>query len=181
MQEIKKFYALEWFGPYDSVDEIYRDDDTEACSIYLITGKASYERGGERIKYVGITERDPAKRLSDKDHLKKQQDIHCLKFWLGKFSKRSNKNSRSHAELIEKLFVRYLYLSDTSIINCKKKKSPLNSPVVVLNRWLLKGSYQHRQNKPASLKCLPDVIMFDGEEYWGADRLVLQVVNESVE
>ena len=93
MDEIKRLYALEWYGPYESIEDIWNDDDTQSCSIYLITGKEPYERGSQHIKYVGITERDPVKRLSDKDHLKKQEKIKYKKYWVGRFSKSSNRNS----------------------------------------------------------------------------------------
>ena len=109
MEEIKKLYVLEWYGPYDSIEEIWNDNGTEECSIYLITGKERYERGDEHIKYVGITERDPAKRLNDHDHQEKQQKIGYKKYWVGRFSRISNKNSRANAELIETLFIHFLY------------------------------------------------------------------------
>ena len=172
MNEIKQLYALEWLGPYDSIEDVWNDPETESCSIYLITGKESYERGSQHIKYVGITERDPAKRLSDKDHLKKQERIKYKKYWVGKFSKTSNRNRRTHAELIETLFIHFLFLTDVKIINDKKLKSKPRIPVTVLSRWFLKCSYQHRQNNPTVLRDLPDVIMFDGDEYWTSDKLV---------
>ena len=112
MDEIKRLYALEWYGPYESIEDIWNDDDTQSCSIYLITGKEPYERGSQHIKYVGITERDPVKRLSDKDHLKKQEKIKYKKYWVGRFSKSSNRNQRAHVELIETLFIRFLFLAD---------------------------------------------------------------------
>lgn len=171
MNEIKLLYALEWFGPYESIEDIWADDDTSSCSIYLITGKVAYERSSEHIKYVGITERDPAKRLSDKVHQKKQEKIKNKKFWVGKFSKASNRNNRSHAELIETLFVRYLFLADVKLLNDKKKRSIPRKPITVINRWFLKNSNDHRLNKPSLVKDLPDVLLFDGDEYWGANKL----------
>ena len=171
MDEIKRLYALEWYGPYESIEDIWNDDDTQSCSIYLITGKEPYERGSQHIKYVGITERDPAKRLSDKDHLKKQEKIKYKKYWVGRFSKSSNRNQRAHVELIETLFIRYLSLADVKIINDKKLKSIPRTPVTVLSRWFLKNSCQHRLNKPILLRDLPDVIMFDGDEYWTSGKL----------
>ena len=60
---------------------------------------------------------------------------------------------------------------DVKIINDKKSKSIPRTPVTVLSRWFLKNSYQHRQNKPTLLRDLPDVIMFDGDEYWTSGKL----------
>lgn len=171
MEEIKKLYVLEWYGPYDSIEEIWNDNGTEECSIYLITGKERYERGDEHIKYVGITERDPAKRLNDHDHQEKQQKIGYKKYWVGRFSRISNKNSRSNAELIETLFIHFLYIEGVRLINDKKLKKIPDCPLTVLNRWILKYQDSHRVNKPKRLSELPDVLLFDGLEYWGADKL----------
>ena len=171
MDEIKQLYVLEWYGPYDSIDDIWNDSGTEDCSIYLITGKERYERGAEHIKYVGITERDPAKRLSDRDHLEKQKKITYKKYRVGRFSRCSNKNSRAHAELIETLFIRFLFINDVRIINDKKLKKVPDRPLTVINRWILKSQNSHRVNKPSRLSFLPDVLLFDGNEYWGTDKL----------
>jgi hypothetical protein len=171
MKEITRLYALEWYGPYDSIEEMWEDYDTEQCSIYLITGKEKYERGAEHIKYVGITERDPCKRLTDHDHQEKQAKIQYKKYWVGRFSRSSNKNSRAHAELIESLYIRYLYLQEIRIINDKKLKRAPRYPLAVLNRWFRRTSEGHRVNKPARLSDLPDVMLFDGCEYWGSNKL----------
>lgn len=171
MEEIKKIYVLEWYGPYESIEEIWDDLETEDCSIYLITGKEKYERGPEHIKYVGITERDPAKRLSDKDHREKQKLISYKKYWVGRFSQRTNKKSRLNAELIETLFIHYLHISKERIINDKKLKKVPEHPLTVVNRWLLKNIDSHRVNKPRRLSSLPDILLFDGNEYWGAEKL----------
>lgn len=171
MDEIKKLYVIEWYGPYDSIDNIWNDYATEDCSIYLITGKEKYEKGTERIKYVGITERDPAKRLSDKDHFEKQKMITYKKYWVGRFSRSSYKNSRFHAELVETLFIHYLYINRERIINEKKIKKIPEYPLTVVNRWILKNRDLHRVNKPHQLSSIPDVLLYDGNEYWGADKL----------
>lgn len=171
MNEIRKLYVLEWYGPYNSIEEIWNDDDTEECSIYLITGKEKYERGEEHIKYVGITERDPVKRLNDRDHQEKQQKIAYKKYWVGRFSNSSNNNSRTNVELIETLFIHFLYIEGVRLINEKKIKKIPYCPLTVLNRWILKCHEGHRVNKPKRLTELPDVLLFDGVEYWGADKL----------
>lgn len=171
MNEIKKLYVLEWYGPYDSIDAILDDESTEDGSIYLITGKERYEHGGEHIKYVGITERDPAKRLSEPDHQVKQERIFYKKYWVGRFSRSSNRNSRSHAEMIETLFVHFLSLEGARLINDKKIKKIPDTPLAVINRWVLKSQDSHRVNKPSRLSEMPDVLLFDGEEYWGSEKL----------
>lgn len=171
MNEIKKLYVLEWRGPYNSLDELYADSSTIDGAIYLITGKEKYERGSEHIKYVGITERDPAVRLSDRDHKEKQAKIQRKKYWVGSFSKTSNRNTRAHAELIETLFIHYLFIQDVRIINKDKLKKKPSVPLTVLNRWILKCEECHKVNKSSRLADLPDVLLYDGEEYWGSEKL----------
>lgn len=122
MNEIKKLYVLEQRGPYNSQDELYADSSTIDGSIYLITGKEKYERGNEHVKYIGITERDPAVRLRDHDHKEKQGKIQRKKYWVGSFSKAYNRNTRAHVELIETLFIHYLFIQDVRIINKDKLK-----------------------------------------------------------
>jgi hypothetical protein len=172
MKEIKKLYVIEWSGPYASIDELWDDDKVEECSIYLITGREKHERSDNHIKYVGITERDPANRVNEKDHRERQSKIVDKRFWMGRFSRISNKKQRSHAELIETLFIRFLSLQDVRILNDKKKKKVPDCPLAVVNRWGVKYDDKHRLNKPSALNVLPDVLMFDGEEYWGAKKLV---------
>lgn len=173
MNEIKKLYVLEWLGPYNSVNAILDNESTEDGSIYLITGRERYERGSEHIKYVGITERDPAKRLSDPDHLEKQERILYKKYWVGRFSRGSDRNSRSHAELIETLFVHFLTLQGIRLLNDKKTRKVPDIPLAVINRWGLKSHDSHRVNKPSILSDMPDVLLFDGDEYWGSEKLKL--------
>ena len=169
MIEIKQLYALEWLGPYNSIEDMLNDDNVINGSIYLITGRQKYERA-KHIKYIGITERDPAVRLSDKDHKIKQEQILEKKYWVGVFSRVSNRNLRKHAELIETLFIRYLYLNDVKIINKVKLKKEPKCAVVVVNRWN-KDIENHRLYKPSLLSELPDLLIYDGSEYWGTQKL----------
>ena len=180
MEEIKNLYVLEWYGPYASIDDIWNDDNTCDCSVYAITGKSKYERGNEYIKYIGITERDPASRLSDKDHSQKQKLINYKRYWVAKFSRTSNRNLRSHAELIEHLFIRYLSVQYDRIINDKKIKSCPKKPIAVISRWHKQTSGSTRVNKPQVLSELPDILVFDGCEYWGAGKLVRFLSEETI-
>ena len=141
MNEIKKLYVLEWRGPYNSLDELYADSSTIDGSIYLITGK------------------------------EKQGKIQRKKYWVGSFSKASNRNTRAHVELIETLFIHYLFIQDVRIINKDKLKKKPSVPLTVINRWILKCDDCHKVNKSSRLADLPDVILYDGEEYWGSEKL----------
>ena len=72
MSAIKEIYAVEWMGPYSSLEEVCERDGSESCFIYLIVGRLPYERT-KGIKYVGITKRAPNKRMVDKDHQKSKR------------------------------------------------------------------------------------------------------------
>jgi hypothetical protein len=85
MSELKEIYAIDWMGPYDSVEEIKDREGSEECCIYLITGRL-FHNGPLGIRYVGITKRFVGNRLCDKDHLQKQAKIKNKQFWAGRFS-----------------------------------------------------------------------------------------------
>ena len=93
------------------------------------------------------------------------------KYWVGCFSKASNRNTRAHVELIETLFIHYLFIQDVRIINKDKLKKKPSVPLTVINRWILKYDDCHKVNKSSRLSDLPDVILYDGEEYWGSEKL----------
>lgn len=68
----------------------------------------------------------------------------------------------------------HLYISGERIINDKKLKKVPEVPLTVVNRGLLKNNDFHRVNKPNRLSSLPDVLLFNGNEYWGAEKLKYQ-------
>ena len=125
MSEIKEIYVIDWMGPYSSLEEVCERDGSENCFIYLIVGRRPRNRT-IGIKYVGITKRAPNKRMADKDHQKKQEEIKDKKYWVGRFSVSSynnleSKRNRKRAELIESLLVRYLSnISNEKMINWRK-------------------------------------------------------------
>lgn len=180
MSELKEIYAIEWMGPYDSIDEIECREGSEECFIYLITGRF-YHNGPKGIRYVGITKRIVSKRLSDKDHLKKQEKLKDKQFWTGRFSVSAYNNldtkaRRNRAERVETLLVRYLTnVSKIKMINDKKVYSDPIKPIGVINRWQKKYIVEGRYNKPSILSKLPDTLLYVDKEFFAGDKLKLRL------
>ena len=176
MSEIKEIYVIDWMGPYSSLEEVCERDGSENCFIYLIVGRRPRNRT-IGIKYVGITKRAPNKRMADKDHQKKQEEIKDKKYWVGRFSVSSynnleSKRNRNRAELIESLLVRYLSnISNEKMINVKKTLSDPKTPIGIISRWQRKYSEDSRYNKPRVLSKLPDTLIYADKEYWSADKM----------
>ena len=59
-----KVYCVSWRGPY-SLDEIVSNDfsDEDPNVIYLLAGKCLYERGDNKIQYIGISGQGARARL----------------------------------------------------------------------------------------------------------------------
>ena len=183
MSEIKDVYVIEWMGPYDSLDEMYEREGIESCRIYLITGRLPYERTSS-IKYVGITKRNPSKRLNDKDHQEKQKDIKEKQFWAGRFSvTRYNDldslSGRRRAEAVETLLIRYLTnMPGSKMINEKKRYQDPKKPIVIISRWKKKLIDDQRYNKPSILRNLPDTLMYVDGEFYSCDKMSLTLCTD---
>ena len=180
MSELKEIYAIEWMGPYNSIDEIECREGIEECFIYMITGRL-YHGGPRGIRYVGITKRIVSKRLSDKDHLKKQEKIRDKQFWIGRFSVSSYNNldtkaRRNRAEQVETLLVRFLTnVTGLKMINDKKVYSDPIKPIGIINRWQKKYVDENRYNKPTGLLKLPDTLIYVDKEFLVSNNLKLRL------
>ena len=177
MAEIKDAYVIEWMGPYKSIDEMYDYEDTEFCSLYIITGRMKHQKS-YGIKYIGITKRDPCNRLQDPDHIEKQKNIKDKEYWTGRFSVSSYNIltkgvRRNRAELVEHLLVKYLNLKIgyKHFLNDKKTKAYPKKPVVIISRGLSPACDKDRYNKPSILKDLPDVLMYVDGEFFTSNKL----------
>ena len=180
MSELKEIYVIEWMGPYNSIDEIIDREGTEECCIYMITGQRYYN-GPKGIRYVGITKRFVGNRLTDKDHLEKQEKIIGKQFWAGRFSVSSYNNldidaRRKRAERVEALIARYLkHICRLKFINEKKTCSDPKKPICIVNRWQRKKTEGNRYNKPSILKKLPDTLLYVDKEFYAGDNLRLRL------
>ena len=175
MSELKEIYAIEWMGPYDTINELY-DKCSVDCCIYLITGRR-FHNGPLGIRYVGITKRFVGDRLRDKDHQQKQEKLKDKQFWAGRFSVSSYNNleidaRRKRAERVETLLVRYLTnVSRINMINEKKRYSDPKKPIGIINRWQKKNVEEGRYNKPSILSKLPDTLLYVDKEFFAGDKL----------
>ncbi|MBR3390165.1 MAG: hypothetical protein IKG83_06595 [Prevotella sp.] len=180
MSELKEIYAIEWMGPYDSIEEIGDREGSEDCFVYLITGRF-YHNGPMGIRYVGITKRFVGDRLKDKDHQKKQTKLKNKQFWTGRFSVSAYNNldtevRRNRAEKVETLLVRYLTnVSNIKMINDKKVYSDPKKLIGIVNRWQKKYTEEGRYNKPSILSKLPDTLFYVDKEFFAGDKLKLRL------
>ena len=180
MSELKEIYAIEWMGPFDSIDEIKERNGSEDCFIYLITGRL-YHKGPLGIRYVGISKRFVGNRLKDKDHRQKQLQLLNKQFWTGRFSVSTYNNldtkaRRNRAERVETLLVRYLTnKSDIKMINDKKVYSDPCRPIGIVNRWQKKFKEEGRYNKPSILSEIPDTLLYVDKEFFAGDKMKLRL------
>lgn len=175
MSEVKELYAIDWMGPYDSLEEIKEREGSDWCCMYLITGRPPYGRSLS-IMYVGITSRYVDERLAEKDHKKKQERIKDKQYWAGRFSVTSYNiltgTKRFRAELVEHLLVFYLYnLPKSRLINEKKTLTLPKKPVAIISRWQKKSTDDDRYYKPSILHQLPDTLMYADGHFYASDKL----------
>lgn len=175
MSEIKEIYAIDWMGPYDSLEEIKEREGSDWCCMYLITGRPPRGRSFS-IMYVGITSRYVDERLADPDHIKKQEGIRDKQYWAGRFSVASYNiltgAKRNRAELVEHLLAYYLSnLPKSKLINEKKTSTLPKKPVAIISRWQKKRTDDERYNKPSILHQLPDTLMYIDEQFYASDKL----------
>lgn len=104
--------------------------------------------------------------LADKSH-PSEQVIRNRQYWLAHLSNVSQETTRANLELIEHALI---YTCQTDVNKSKKASHP-KKPVVVINRWLtIDGYYRERRISPVQ-KAVPDIILFDGENFWTCEQL----------
>ena len=165
-QPIKKTFVVEWQGPFtqEEVDSII--NKRKSGCMYLVTGLAHYQRGDSILQYIGISTRGAAVRLHDRGHKCEKVPREC-RFWLGHFSNLNQETTRTNLELAEHVLIYHCQPEQ----NVSKKMNPPHKPAIVINRWLkADGKYRTRRTNPAQ-QALPDVILYDGDEFWTCDQL----------
>jgi hypothetical protein len=169
----KQLYILEWYGPYNSSEEMESKAGINDCSVYLITGQNKYSRNNSKCQviYVGMTKRVVPKRIIEKDHIEKQANYKNKQFWAAKFSNISNNNPEAHARLVESCLIRFLSLAGAPLINKQGTRKNPKSDVAVVSRWNKKFSEEGRYNKSSKLWWLSDVILYQNEKFWFSEKI----------
>lgn len=172
-------YTINWMGPFYSLPEALKTQQTENGCIYIVTGKKPGNCKTIGIRYVGISGRDPLTRMYEKDDYAKISTIRCAQYWIGQFSVDrynvfgpSPDPKRKKAELVEHLIVRYISLlrGEKSLVNEKKTKRNPFCPVVIVSRGIQveNDEFIYYPGLPVDL---PPVLMFDGEDFSFGKRL----------
>lgn len=164
-------YVINWYGPYD--DTTIKEVEFSRC-LYMITGYSNKDlkkiNKGETtdiqktILYSGITMRKVRKRMNDGKHkhwsLESEPD-----FWIGKVEIATT--SRYLLEKIEHIIINFW----SPKLNSRKKLTQPKHKLVLVNQWRFPDKTT-RVIKYHVAQKLPDLIFFNGEEWYCSEKLV---------
>ena len=159
---MKSLVALiNWYGPYTAEEAASVAKFDYEDGLYAVIGRQPYERG-VKFQYIGLG-KSLARRLSGSHHklplITKDQQI-----WLGEVDSprtpgRKIKVTDRMLDLAEWAHVYFLQLP----LNDRKKVSPPDRPITVINRWW-QADYITPIKKPPH-PSWPDLIDFLDDEY----------------
>lgn len=172
---VHKSITIHWQGPYPvDKDKLGKNDFGDIFlrrgGLYLFTGKTHNNEKKEGIKYIGIAEGSEKncfwERFKRHHHLPK---VKTLKIWLGTIYYPRSK-AREYLEETESILI---YFVQPKLNSAKKVTPP--GPLTVINKWHKANnnswSSKPRHKKPYVLSELDDVLIWDGEYWWTADKL----------
>lgn len=141
--------AVNWYGPYSSIDEankVAKEDFTKG--LYMASGMCRYQRKPS-LQYIGIAKTNISQRLDAQHHGKLGLITKRLNIWLGEIatsepSGRKLKVTPATLDYAEWLHARLLKMP----LNEKKTKTLPPIGVTVLNRWFGKDYKTPRQRRP---------------------------------
>ena len=166
-EAIKKAFVVEWQGPFTEEELDRIEDKSKSGCLYIISGLRRYQHGDPQIQYIGITKRGAVVRFHDKNH-PSEQVLRNRQYWLGHLSNVNQEATKANRELIESALI---FTCQTEL-NKKKKCSPPKKPVVVVNRWITADGEFFREYRITPVqKAVPDVILYDGDDFWTCERL----------
>lgn len=153
--------VVDWFGPYDLVSAKKAAKEDFENGLYLLIGKAKYQKSDSKLQYVGIAS-TLYLRLIGNHHVIPELSQE-LTIWLGEVASfgipgKKSKVTDAMLDLSEWLHSYFLDLPCND-----KKKNPPPTPTTLLNRWWFKDYERRRKQRPH--KDWPDLIDFSGIEY----------------
>ncbi len=166
---MSRCYVIEWYGPFteEELNSKYSKNELKDFRFYLLSGCKKRQRTST-WQYCGITERLVTKRFKDKGHkistILREQNI-----WLGKFSNKAYNRSRYNIELVEHLIISAFIIDQ----NDKKTKSYPKEPIGLINFWCTKNGKKRVRKLYQIQKDMSDVVIYDGDNIWYADKLSL--------
>lgn len=174
MAGISKIFILEWYGPFNSVEDLKRWENAhseEGFGIYFISGKPPYKKIPR--SYVGISVNRNG-LISERYTSDNQHHIHELRdkeFWIGRFFDK-RRRTRKNYDLCETLLVSFLQPE----LNVRKKSYYPSDDIALINRWYTKELHI-RQNRVCLAQIdVPDVIILDSDNgIFTSDRLKLNI------
>lgn len=161
----------DWFGPYElsTARETARQDF--GAGAYVAIGKQKYKKANS-LQYIGISS-NIYQRLKD-DHHKLQRITRARRIWLGEVASTGISGPREKRTdcLLDLLEWTHVFFLDFPL-NERKKSTPPNRAVTVVNRWWGIDYVTPRRRRPHV--GWPIVIDYPGRGYsgrmsWSWDR-----------
>jgi hypothetical protein len=152
---------IDWYGPYNLVQVKLSLKKDFADGLYMLIGKTKHEEL-KKLQYIGIA-KDLSNRIKN-NHYAIKETSQELNIWLGEISSygvpgRKMKSINSGLDLAEWAHIFFLQPS----LNEKKKSTPPDRPVTVLNRWWHKDYQTPFRKRPH--KDWPDLIDYIDIEF----------------
>lgn len=126
--------AIEWYGPYESIEAAHTGAGDFGEGLYLAYGKCERQQN-PRLQYVGVAS-DLSTRVRE-DHEKLSLITRELQIWLGEIGSHGKSGARRNSsipasiDLAEWAIAYFLELP----LNIKKTERPPYDPVTVTSRW----------------------------------------------
>jgi len=151
---------VDWCGPFSREEALPASFDYED-GLYMVTGKLPYQRTVS-LQYIGLASL-LSRRLTAPHH-KIGLVTKDTKLWIGSVASprtpgRKIKVTDKMLDLVVWAHIYYLQLP----LNSKKRATPPDYPIMILNRWWTQDGEKQRRQRPHSK--WPDLIDVVGEEY----------------
>lgn len=152
--------VVDWYGPYTQAEARASSRSDYDSGLYLGIGKLKHQKEGSRPQYVGLS-----KNLSQRlpNHKKLPSITRDARIWLGEVGTaevagRKRKKTTVSLDAAEWALTYFMQIP----LNRKKRLSPPDRPITLLNRWWRKDLETQWVRRPH--QAWPDLIDFMSEE-----------------
>ena len=171
MEDIRKVFAIQWVGPFKTLDDMksyLRNPETcdeSLFSFYYFRGKKKGTGYGRKLySYFGIHKGgNLSERLTKKhEHYKDFVEDDNMRIWVGAFSDKKWQKS-SNIEDVETVFIRVYNDKEGRFLteNRKKTQSVLKESVCIINRWYRQPKEEPCKCKTREIRDFDDVLVYE--------------------
>lgn len=167
MEDIKKVFAIQWVGPFKTLDEMKSYlknpatcDESLFCFYYFRGNKkGAGHPSAKYYNYLGITnQRSIADRLcKSHEHYKDFHENDNMRIWIGTFSDVAKQTPENIAD-VETVLISTYRRSFTE--NISKKLSPLRESVCIINLWYKPDETPYKCKK-VDVRHFDDVLVYE--------------------